>query len=135
MEKSDSASDVQYAVGFTPQTVELADGSWEASYPGDEWSVTAESKEAAIEMLKAEELQRIQDPVRRRQRREAIKREHLVTPVPGVAVMDAKLFHHLVTEKVTRAEIDRVFEEAERRRAVGQPYSVADYVADHSGEE
>jgi len=131
MKESESTPSVRYAFMFIPQTLELAGGSWEAFYPGDEWSVTAESREAAIEKLKAEELQRVQDPDRRT-RRETIKRQHLVTPVPGVYAMDADLLLYLRDHKVSRPGLERAFEEAECRRAAGRPYTVADY-QEHAG--
>jgi hypothetical protein len=67
---------------------------------------------------------------------------HLADPIPGVYAMDAELFRYLrgldeasgsaaPQARATRAGLDLAFEEAERRRALGQAYTKDDYLAEH----
>ena len=48
--------------------------------------------------------------------------------------LDNELFLHLRTNG-TRAELRAAFKEAERRRALGQPYTKADYLGEQQNNE
>jgi len=88
------------------------DGSiWTASYPGADWSVSGRSSDANDDPLA------YADDVYRR---------HLREPVDGVCAVDNELYRELVHAPAT--ERDRAVKEAERRRRLGQTYTLAEYL-------
>ena len=129
----DSTEIRRWAFRMTPQC-ERTDDGWRASYPGADWSVTAPSEEEARQKF-AEEITRRRDAGERPKGfEEAVYREHLRKPIPGVYAMNSELYRYLVRE-VTGYDWDilqPIFEESERRRALGQTYTKADYLASTS---
>ncbi len=96
--------------------------------------MTADSKEAALDKVRDEYARRMNAGDDPQPRSAEIYEQHLKSPVPGVYAMDAELFRHLRAlgeAPLSRASLDRAFEEAERRRALGQAYTKADYLAEH----
>jgi hypothetical protein len=63
--------------------------------------------------------------------RHNILEQHPAHPIPGVYALDCELFQYL-REKGMRSEPDHAFEEAERRRALGQTHTKADYLESQS---
>jgi hypothetical protein len=54
----------------------------------------------------------------------------LQEPIPGVYSMDNELYRHLIREVgYDQDALQEVFEESERRRAQGQSYTKAEYLA------
>jgi len=117
----------RYAFHMEPQ-VEGKGESWTASYPDADWSVSGGSRGDALQRL-GEEFARRQnageDPLAYA---EAVYRRHLRTPVAGVYAVDNELYRELV--HAPASERRRVIEEAERRRRLGRPYTLADYRRD-----
>jgi hypothetical protein len=113
-----------YAFHMEP-VVAATDDGWTASYPAADWSVSGASS--------AEALQRLGEEFTRRQNAgddplgyaDEIYRQHLREPVPGVYAVDNELYRELV--HAPAAEREHVVKEAERRRRLGQPYTLADY--------
>jgi hypothetical protein len=92
-----------------PQFEQLADGSWRARYPVADWSVTAETRQAAVETLIAEDLRKVkEDPGYSVRKFKALHR-HLIEPIPGVYA-------------ITR-------EQGERARASGDPQAEFERIA------
>jgi len=136
----DSIEIRRWAFRMTPQCEETDDG-WRASYPGADWSVSAQSEEEARQKFADEVARRRNAGEQPKGFEAAIYREHLRRPIPGVYAMDSKLYRYLVRE-VTGYDWDAlqpIFEESERRRALGQSYTKEDYLAstdrqiDHEG--
>jgi hypothetical protein len=117
----------RYAFHMEPQ-LEVEDDSWTALYPDADWSVSGGSREEALQRLGEEFVRRQnagEDPLAYA---EAVYRRHLRTPVVGVYAVDNELYRELV--HAPASERKRVIEEAERRRRLGQPYTLADYLRD-----
>ncbi|KAA8958681.1 hypothetical protein [Mycobacterium sp.] len=116
----------KYALHIRPQITQQDDGTWRAQYPEADWYVTADTKKALDDKL-GEEITR-----RRNAGEDAtgtpldILERHLAQPILGVYALDTELFRYLRQHKGV-AETERAFEEAERRRALGQTYTKADY--------
>jgi hypothetical protein len=115
---------MRWAFHMEPQ-VEQDGESWTASYPAFDWSVSAPSREEA--------LQRLRDEFARRQNAgeiapdyaDAVYLRHLREPIPGIYAMDNEVFLQLRDEPWTTHR--RAFKEAEEKRRLGQPYTIADY--------
>lgn len=98
---------------------------WTASYPQADWSVSGASRKEALQRLGEEFMWRQnagEDPLAYA---EAVYRRHLHTPVPGVYAIDNELYRALVHPPP--AERKHAIEEAERRRQLGQPYTLEEY--------
>jgi hypothetical protein len=108
--------------------LEMSGESWTALYPDANWSVSGGSREEALQRLGEEFVRRQnagEDPLAYA---EAVYQRHLRTPVAGVYAVDNELYRELV--HAPASERKRVIEEAERRRRLGQPYTLADYRRD-----
>jgi hypothetical protein len=108
--------------------IEMNGESWTALYPDANWSVSGGSREEALQRLGEEFVRRQnagQDPLGYA---EAVYRRHLRTPEAGVYAVDNELYRELV--HAPASERKRVIEEAERRRRLGRPYTLADYLRD-----
>jgi hypothetical protein len=117
----------RYAFHLEPQ-LEVDDESWTALYPDADWSVSGGSREEALQRLGEEFVRRQnagEDPLAYA---EAVYRRHLRSPVAGVYAVDNELYRELV--HAPGSERKRVIEEAERRRRLGEPYTLADYLRD-----
>lgn len=122
----------RYAFHMDPQVVGGGE-SWTAAYPGADWSVTGRSPQEALERLGEEFVRRQNagdDPLAYA---DAVYRRHLREPVPGVYAVDNELYRQLV--RAPAPERKRTIEEAERRRRLGQPYTLKDYVRDRSNSQ
>jgi hypothetical protein len=126
----DSTEIRRWAFRMTPQCERTGDG-WRASYPGADWSVTAPSEEEARQKFAEEVTRRRNAGENPKGFEDAVYREHLRKPIPGVYAMDSELYRYLVREVIGYDQdgLQEVFEESERRRAVGQSYTKADYLA------
>jgi hypothetical protein len=129
---SDSGKSVyeQYAIYIQPLVTQQNDKRWKAQYPGVDWYVSADTKEAAGERINDEAIRRLNAGEPDAQPPDNLLEQHLAEPIPGVYALDRDLFVYL-REKGVRAGLDRAFKEAERRRALGQTYTRADYLAEH----
>jgi hypothetical protein len=117
----------RYAFHMDPQ-VHAHGESWTAAYPGANWSVSGSSSQEALQRLGEEFIRREnagEDPLAYA---EAVYRSHLREPVAGVYAVDNELYRELV--HAPAAERKRAIEEAERRRRLGQHYTLADYLRD-----
>ena len=115
----------RYAFHMEPQ-LEVDDESWTALYPDANWSVSGRSREEALRRLGEEFVRRQnagEDPLAYA---EAVYRRHLRTPVAGVYAVDNELYRELV--HAPASERKRVIEEADRRRRLGQTFTLADYL-------
>ncbi len=117
----------QYATCIRPLITHQEDGQWRAQYPGLDWYVTAESEPAAADKLSEEALRRVDAGEDNAQPPHDLLTRHLVEPIPGVLALDRELFLYLRTEHGV-SEVNRAFDEAERRRALGQPYTKREYM-------
>jgi hypothetical protein len=132
-ETPDDADDElrQYAFHMDPQVVANG-GTWTASYPGADWSVTGSSEHEALERLGEEFVRRQnagEDPL---SYAETVYRRHLREPVDGVYAVDNELYRELV--HAAPAERERTVKEAERRRRLGQAYTLSDYRRDRQND-
>jgi hypothetical protein len=121
--------DRRYAFHLQPQ-LERSSGTWTARYPEADWSVSAPSKEQALQRLGEEFIRRQnagEDPLAYA---EAVYRRHLRDPVPGVYAVDNELYRELV--HAPESDRKRAIEEAERRRRRGQPYTRSDYAQERT---
>lgn len=124
----------QYATHIRPIVTQTGDQKWRAQYPGLDWHVTADSEQAAGDQIQAEALRRHDAGEPDAQPPHDLLQRHLAHPIPGVYALDRELFLHLranagVTETL------RAFEEAERRRAAGRPYTKSDYLQEKSSRD
>jgi hypothetical protein len=112
-----------------PQAEEGDDG-WTAWNPGADWSVSASSKEEALQLLREEMEHRMRAGDKYGDYLIAyskdVDRRHLEQPIRGVYAMDIGLYNHL-RETESRDDIARAFAEAEEQRVAGQPYTMDDY--------
>ena len=122
---------MRYAFHMEPQVSESG-GSWTACYPEADWSVSAPSREQALGRLGEEFTRRQNAGEDALAYADAVYRRHLREPVPGVYAMDNELYRKLLREPWT--EHQRAFEEAERRRVLGQPYTFSDYLQQRQSE-
>ena len=121
----------RWAFQTEPQAKQ-AGQSWTAWYPGEEWTVSAPTKEEALQQLREEfGLRRMQGGSRYGEYvfayTEALHRRHLQEPVQGVYAMDIRLYNEL-RESESDADLKRAFYEAEQKRVMGQPYTKDDYL-------
>ena len=117
----------RYAFHMEPQ-VEADGDLWTASYPGADWSASGPSSAEALERLGEEFIRRQnagEDPL---SYAEDVYRRHLREPMDGVYAVDNELYRELV--HAPAAERERTIKEAERRRRLGQAYTLSDYRRD-----
>jgi hypothetical protein len=117
----------QYAFHMEPQLVANGD-TWTAFYPGADWSTSGPSSAEALERLGEEFIRRQnagEDPL---SYAEDVYRRHLREPVDGVYAVDNELYRELV--HAPSAERERTVKEAERRRRLGEVYTLSDYRSD-----
>jgi hypothetical protein len=108
--------------------VEASGDLWTASYPGADWSVSGPSSGEALDRLGKEFVRRQnagEDPLAYA---DSVYRRHLHAPVPGVYAVDNELYRELVHAPADDRE--RTIKEAERRRRLGQAYTLSDYRSD-----
>lgn len=119
----------QFAIHADPQFQEQPNGTWKAHYPHLDWSITGSSKSDARTKLTDEFVRRQSngpDVDAELRYQEDLLRRHFDEPIPGLYVMDNDLYVELRDN--TDEERARAFGESERRRALGQPYTKADYL-------
>ncbi|WP_375488429.1 hypothetical protein [uncultured Mycobacterium sp.] len=85
----------RYAFQVKPQFEEADDHTWKAWCPDADWSVTADSQQAALDKLREEYTRRMNAGEDPQPRSSDIYQQHLKSPVAGVYAMDAELFRHL----------------------------------------
>jgi hypothetical protein len=117
----------QYAFHMEPQFATDGD-SWTASYPGADWSVSGGSDDEALERLGEEFVRRQNNGDDPLAYADDIYRRHLSAPVDGVYAVDNELYRELV--HAPEDERERAVKEAERRRRLGQAYTLTDYLRD-----
>lgn len=127
----DAANDElrQYAFHMEPQ-VEPDGNTWKASYPGADWSVSGGSSHEALERLGGEFTRRQnagEDPLAYA---DDVYRRHLREPIDGIYAVDNELYRELV--HAAAHERGRAVKEAERRRRLGQSYTLAEYLRDRA---
>lgn len=116
---------MRWAFHMEPQ-VKHSGGSWTASYPEADWSVSAPSRQEALQRLGEEFIRRQnagEDPLAYA---DAVYRRHLREPVTGVYAVDNELYRELV--HAPEAGRNSAIREAERRRRLGGPYTRSDYL-------
>jgi hypothetical protein len=117
----------QYAFHADP-LLEESSGWWMARYPHQDWSVSAATKDEALEKLKDEFIRRQNAGKADFTYADTVCLRHLEEPVPGIYAMDNELYRELVREGTAQADMMRAFEEAEVRRQQDQPYTKIDYL-------
>lgn len=103
----------QDGIGFysRPQIEQLPDGSWHAQYPASDWSVTAESRAAAIEKLQRQDQRRAKEqPDYMIERYKALRR-HLVEQIPGVYAIPHDEAERIRESPDPEAEFNRIADE------------------------
>lgn len=121
----------QYATHIQPIVTQTDNHTWRAQYPDLDWHVTADSKEAAAEELSKEALRRHDAGEPDAQPPHDLLKRHLERPIAGVYAMDRELFLYLRSH-AGNTETQHAFEEAERHRAAGRPYTKSEYLQDKS---
>ncbi|SPX94908.1 hypothetical protein [Mycobacterium xenopi] len=119
----------RWAFHIEPQAQQTGQ-SWTAWYPGADWTVTAPTKEAALQQLRDEFGRRLKESgysARAFAFTDALYRRHLQDPVQGVYAMDVGVYNELRELGETPADLQEGFHEAEDRRVNGQPYTKEDY--------
>jgi hypothetical protein len=119
----------RYVLYTRPLVTRQDDNRWRAQYPGVDWYVTADTEQAARDKLHEEIARRLDAGETDVQPSTDTLTRHLANPIPGVYALDRDLFVYL-REKGVRSELDKAFEESERRRILGQAYTKADYLAE-----
>jgi hypothetical protein len=117
----------QYAFHATP-LLEESGGWWTARYPHQDWTVSAATRDEALEQLKDEFMRRQNAGDAGYAYADTVCLRHLEEPVPGIYAMDNDLYRELMHEGTAQADVMRAFEEAEERRQQGQPYTKDDYL-------
>ena len=117
----------RYAFHMEPQ-VEADGDLWTASYPGADWSASGPSSAEALERLGEEFIRRQNAGEEPLSYAEDVYRRHLREPVDGVYAVDNELYRELV--HAPSAERERTVKEAERRRRLGEAYTLSDYRRD-----
>lgn len=117
----------QYATHIRPLITQISADQWRAQYPGLTWHVTAGSEQAASDEITKEALRRLDADQDDAQPPHDLLKRHLANPISGVYALDRELFLYL-RGHAGRAETQRAFEEAERRRAQGRSYTKNDYL-------
>ncbi|MDI3312930.1 MAG: hypothetical protein QJR12_01165 [Mycobacterium sp.] len=120
----------QYATHIRPLITQANDGQWRAQYPGLTWHVTASSEQAAADEITKEALRRLDAGQDDAQPPHDLLKRHLTNPIPGVYALDRELFLYL-RGHAGHTEIQRAFEEAERRRGQGRTYTKNEYLTEH----
>jgi hypothetical protein len=120
----------QYALYTRPLITHQDDNLWRAQYPGVDWYITADTEQTVREKLHEEIERRLDAGETNVQPSTDTLERHLANPIPGCAALDRDLFVYL-RDKGVRSELTKAFEESERRRALGQTYTKADYLAEH----
>lgn len=120
----------KYATHFRPIITKTSDNRWRAQYPGVDWHVVADTEPHAGDEILNEALRRADAGLPDAQPPHDLLKRHLANPIPGMYAMDRELFVFLRSH-VGVARTQLAFEEAERRRAAGQPYTKADYLTEH----
>jgi hypothetical protein len=113
MAKSEDRPLGEDGIGFysRPQVEQLPDGSWRAYYPASDWSITAESREAAIAKLQREDQRRSKEqPAYMAERYETLRR-HLVGPIPGVYAISREEAERIRLMPDPQVEFNRVADE------------------------
>ena len=77
----------------TPRFEQQPDGTWQASYAGVDWSVTAATKQAAVAALQAEDQRRVESDPEYRDFLFQLARRNLTDPSPDIEA-----------EEITRGE-------------------------------
>ena len=129
--QDDAADDElrRYAFHMEPQLTEVGD-AWKAAYPGADWSVSGRSCDEALQRLGDEFVRRQtanDDPLAYA---DDVYRRHLREPIDGIYAVDNELYRELVHAPAD--ERDRAVKEAERRRRLGQTYTLAEYLRDRA---
>jgi hypothetical protein len=120
----------QYAFHMEPQIITNG-GEWTASYPGADWSVSGSTKSEALKRLGDEFARRQNDGDDPLAYADRIYLEHLREPIDGIYAVDNELYRQLI--HAPAEERERVVREAERRRRLGQTYTLADYRRESAG--
>lgn len=104
-----------------PQVEQLADGSWRARYPVADWSVTAETRQAVIETLIAEDLRRVkEDPGYSVRKFKALHR-HLTEPIPGVYAITHEQGERARASGNPQAEFERIANKIDAQNGYSTP--------------
>ena len=111
---------MRWAFHMDPQVTQNGE-SWTASYPEADWSVSAPSREEALQRLGEEFIRRQNAGENALGYADAVYLRHLQNPIPGVYAMDNEVFLQLRDEPWT--EHSRAFKEAEEKRVLGEPYT------------
>lgn len=123
----------QYATHIRPIITQTTDHKWRAQYPGLDWHVTADNGEAAGEEVAKEALRRHDAGEPDAQPPHDLLKRHLEHPTAGVYAMNRELFLYLRSH-AGQTETQLAFEEAERRRAAGRPYTKSEYLQENSAD-
>lgn len=119
----------RFAFRLVPRYERIGD-EWRAQYPGADWWVSAPSEDEARQRFDRELARRREAGENPMAFAEAVYRRHLREPVDGVYAMESELYRYVAQDVGYDWDVlQGVFEEAERRRAAGETYSKADYLA------
>jgi hypothetical protein len=103
---------------------------WVAWSPGEDWTVSAPTKDEAARQLQEHDMRRSDLYAAR----EAIFARHLQEPIRGIYAMDIGV-HNQLAETECDEDINAAFEVAERYRQAGKSYTKADYERDIAGRD
>ncbi len=130
----DPAGDELYQYAFHMEPQLRADGNaWIASYPGSDWSVSGGSRNEALQRLGEEFVRRQNSGDDALAYADDVYRRHLREPIDGIYAVDNELYRQLID--ASPDERERVVNEAERRRRLGERYTLADYLRDRADQE
>lgn len=97
-----------------PQVNRVAENIWQASYPGLNWSVNADSEQSAIEKLQAEDLRRTrEEPDDYWSMFTAVIQRHLHKPISGVQMIERSEYERITGGLDPESELERAFRESD----------------------
>lgn len=111
----------QAAFTFVPQVSRSEDGTWQARYPAADWSVTGETREAALEHLHDIALERRGTENENTWQLDAV-RTHLTNgPVPGVYEIPLEVNERIMSSPDPKAALDAVIQQIDDQRTNQTP--------------
>ena len=105
------------AYTFTPQVSQRDDGSWQARYPGANWTVTGDTRDDALAHLGAAVLEHRGTDHENIWQLHAVKTHITNGPVPGVYEIPLDVNERIMNSPDPQAALNSVIKEIDERRA------------------